>query len=997
MAEENSQSEVVGNTDINTPKKKSFKKFLLIGLFIFALLILSGVLFILKTQRLNHVGNSAEVAKPIKAVNYFSVVSVSPENSSVDNAEDTPIKITFSEPVKPSSLKSFFTESPMIPGDFTQGATPNEVVFKARYTYGEGTSVRVILNKGFESVAGHKFTTDYTYNFFTKVADDSVIFGNSDVNSRWLNLPVGKGTTFKLQVGNSVSGDTTVTVYKGTFDKIVSSLLYSNETHTDTNYVSQSYINYPVDTSKMQQVSVLKNIQNGTKFDFKEGEGLYYVEAKSGDNVLGSTWVSVNDEGLIVRQDDQKVTIATQNIKTGDINSKVKVYLYNLEDKPTLLDVVEIQGYGEVPIVYPQKVDLVVGETENGVVLAPLTVPETQADIRVNSNLSNLDKIYVQTDKPTYKTDETVKFSGILRQDNDAKYSLPKAGSKVHVWVPDPSDYTKKIIEQTVDATGSGMFSGQFVIPQNIIPSGSNVFSTTLYAKEESDSALYVTSKAFTTFDVVPGNSSAIISVGFDKQSYTPDEDVTAHVVATDESGKPMANKSINYTVYTKDYYENDPESVADFGSDWGEQSKIVDKTATLDGNGKADIKIDQQGETVSQAVTLEASVDNNGSKIYGAKTILVQQGKIILTFGSSREEYHSGDTTITRVYAKDLSGNPVANLDLNYELYKSVYDQPSNTYNETVLYKGTVTTDSNGFALITQPVTTDPYSLTMRVVAIDSSGNFINAERQINILRNDVNFSNIYYHGLILTNLDVATDKLSYNVSDTANLVINSPFDREVLVTYESGRIYHNEWLKLSKGDNKYSVKITPELFPSFNIVFSYFNNSILYEEGVPITVNDPSKNITITTSTDKTIYAKNDQAQLTIKTTDISGQPVNSNISVSVVDDNIFNLRSIIPAGPIYWNFYSPRIDMTNFSASTLGIGTGGGCGGGGGSDINYVPNRTGTTYYWNPDLTTDQNGEVKIAVPVGNTSGKLHIFITATSDDTAVGQSQPSILVQ
>ncbi len=185
--------------------------------------------------------------------------------------------------------------------------------------------------------------------------------------------------------------------------------------------------------------------------------------------------------------------------------------------------------------------------------------------------------------------------------------------------------------------------------------------------------------------------------------------------------------------------------------------------------------------------------------------------------------------------------------------------------------------------------------------------------------------------------------------------------------------------------------------LLRSYSLLFSYFYNGLLYSDGLPINVTNVAKNLTINTTTDKKTYTKNDLAQLTIKTTDNTGQPVSANVSVSIVDDNIFNLRASLPNGPIYWNFYSPRMDTTNFSASTLGIGTGGGCGGGGGSDIVYIPNRIGNTYYWNPNLLTDQNGELNISVPVASASGNLRVFVTSSSNDSAVGQSQSSLSVE
>ncbi len=982
--------------------KKPFlsKVTILLGIIICFILTTGFLIIIRMNNNKNLKINKATVhMKPVKAVNYFSVISVSPQNNSSGNAPDTPITITFSEPVKPNSLRSYFAESPMIPGIFSQGASPNSVIFTAKFPYGEGTSVKVILNKGFESIAGHKFPIDYTYNFSTKIPDNSVVFGNNNINSRWLNLPVGTSTTFNLQLGSNVSPNSSVTIYKGTFDKIVSSLLYSNQTNQGSNYITQNYLNYPVDTSSLQQISTITNIQNGSYFTFNQDEGLYYIEAKNGDQVLGSTWVSVNDEGLIVRQDDQKVTIAAQNIKTGDINSSVKVYLWNLQDKPTLIQATQIQGFGEIPVAYPQTVDLIVGQTANGVILAPMSVPETQADIRVTDNLSNIYKIYLQTDKPTYTAQSIVKFTGIVRVNNDAQYTLPSQGTHVEIWVPDPYDSTKKLIDQTVTVGDGGIISGQFTLPSSFTPSAdSTTLSATLYAAAANGTPPDSTARSYTTFDVISQQSKALIKVTFDNNTYTHDQSVVAHVSAFDESGNPMANKAITYTIYSKDYYENDPSSVANYGNDWGEQTKVVNQPTTLDGNGKVDIKIAPTDNHVSQAITLEASTtDGTNTAIYGAKTVLVQQGIIVLTFGSSRQEYHSGDTTLTRVYAQDLQGNPTANLNLNYEIYSSEYDNVLRSFKETVLSQGTATTDSNGFVLISQPIISNASNVSIRVTTKDSLGNPIQAERSMDILSSNVNSSAIYYHNPTLTNLDVATDKLSYNVGDTANLVINSPYDQNVQVTFEGGRIYHNEWLHLSRGNNNYPIQITSQLAPSFNINLSYFHNGNLYVEGLPIIVHDNSKTFTLTLTSDKNIYAKNDQAQVTITAKDNTGKPVSGKVIVNVIDDSIFNLRNNLPNSNLYWNFYSPRIDTTNFSASSLGIGTGGGCGGGSGIDITYVPNRLGNSYYMNSTFTTDQNGIVIATIPLSQVSGNLRVYVTAVSGSTAVSQSQSLLLVQ
>src|SRR5581483_10055508 len=106
--------------------------------------------------------------------------------------------------------------------------------------------------------------------------------------------------------------------------------------------------------------------------------------------------------------------------------------------------------------------------------------------------------------------------------------------------------------------------------------------------------------------------------------------------------------------------------------------------------------------------------------------------------------------------------------------------------------------TDGNGFAVIQQPITVDPNTVTIRVSAQDSTGNTVQAERSMDFFQKNSDPAEIYFHDLQLNNLDIATDKLTYNIGDTAKLVINSPFDQNVLLSYESGRIYQSEWLTL-------------------------------------------------------------------------------------------------------------------------------------------------------------------------------------------------------
>src|SRR5476651_406472 len=106
----NNQSEPIA--PIAVINKVSFKD-KIFGLPIFLkilfLLILVGIIgfgyliFVKSSHQVtsNNVTILPVLVKSAQAATYFTVVSVTPSDKSINNAEDTPIKITFSQPVRP--------------------------------------------------------------------------------------------------------------------------------------------------------------------------------------------------------------------------------------------------------------------------------------------------------------------------------------------------------------------------------------------------------------------------------------------------------------------------------------------------------------------------------------------------------------------------------------------------------------------------------------------------------------------------------------------------------------------------------------------------------------------------------------------------------------------------------------------------------------------------------------------------------------------------------
>ena len=84
----------------------------------------------------------------------LAVVATSPASGSSGTPVSTPITLSFSLPVDPTTIQSYFSVLPTTPGGFAQGKTPQDIVFTPSANFAAGASVNVVLRKGFTSRDG---------------------------------------------------------------------------------------------------------------------------------------------------------------------------------------------------------------------------------------------------------------------------------------------------------------------------------------------------------------------------------------------------------------------------------------------------------------------------------------------------------------------------------------------------------------------------------------------------------------------------------------------------------------------------------------------------------------------------------------------------------------------------------------------------------------------------------------------------------------------------
>ena len=258
---------------------------------------------------------------------------------------------------------------------------------------------------------------------------------------------------------------------------------------------------------------------------------------------------------------------------------------------------------------------------------------------------------------------------------------------------------------------------------------------------------------------------------------------------------------------------------------------------------------------------------------------------------------------------------------------------------------------------------------------------------------------------------IDLVADQTDYNIGDTAEILLTSPFQGpvEALVTVERGSVLTAERITMDSNSFVYQLPITddfaPNVYVSALIVKGVDESNPIagFRMGmVQLGVEIERKEITIDITPDREQAGPRETVTYTIETTDWQGQPVQAEVGVALTD--LASLSVADPnSGPILPFFYGEQGNAVR-TATPLTINTdqitqtvidtikggGGGFGEGGIFDIreDFVD-----TAHWDATVVTDANGRAQVSVllPDNLTTWRLDTRAVTSGEDglTLVGQ--------
>jgi len=727
----------------------------------------------------------------------------------------------------------------------------------------------------------------------------------------------------------SYSGEVEISLYRGDEQSLLDYL-----THNKDN----AQLKKKPDVSKFSLVTTIKQSIASSGFTNTvktllplEENGIWFLQMKTAKSEEYA-FVVRSDYGVLAKEGDHRLVFWAQSFKTKRKISGGKIKLYNLLNQVTVLEENSFDGDGIAASVLNPDIDIVIAEFDGKVAVIPINLRYMDRyNYRSFRAKEVPTKYFIFTDRPIYQPGDTVYFKAILRDDDDARYSIPQGTAKVKIY-KDWDEKNNLVYENTLSITNSGSVYGEYKIPKDI---------------NTGDYQLKVdTGKTSSVGDWTYSGSSVSFEIQYyRKPEYTIDiETAQKELIAKGKlnftikgnyfSGQPLSG-IVQYSIAAADFYSyeyfNDYNS---FGNEdyywWGYGSKkFEENVATFDEKGEARVEIEaRDSETAgkNKIFTIEALFDNgSGNPVFARKNVLVYAGE----FDIFRKDYGFGSQVNKEIslpiILKPHWNAKISQIPLKIKVRRENWvakwnkDEKYPSYEkETENFPDLrLTTDNNGESTI-KFTPSKVGSYVFSVEAADARGNLVKRDFHTWVTDKDYSYNYSQYEN----QLTVKGDKDKYNPGETVNLAIYSEVpDRDIFLSFERGRMDRFQIVSLTGKSALVQIPLSATDLPNIYATISSFSDFALDSGSTNISVSTEGKKIIVNLTPDRKMYGPGDTVNLNVETLDTAGNPVPSEVAVWAVDKALFELVDQKP-GKIFDTFWKERWNDTLKAHSLEGI---------------------------------------------------------------------------
>ncbi len=521
----------------------------------------------------------------------------------------------------------------------------------------------------------------------------------------------------------------------------------------------------------------------------------------------------------------------------------------------------------------------------------------------------NRTKAFMITDRPVYRPTQIVKFKYWIRH---TRYNQPDtsdfANKEFGIIITNPKG--DKVFNKTFTTDKYGGLNGEFTLPENAVL---GIYRVAIWYQGRS-----LNSGSFRVEEYKKPEFEVKIDAP-DKPVMLGDK-IAATVRAKYYFGAPVVNAKVKYKVlrysYNKNWYPIDEWDwlygvgywwfAGDYNwypgwRKWGcmpprawwlpvphtPPEVIADSTLKLDKDGEGKITIDtaitkaMHGDTDHRyEITVEVT-DESRRTIVGKGNVLVARKPFKVYVWLDRGYYNVGDTIHASLFAQTLDNKPVKGHGV-LNLYKIKYDKDG-TPRESTVQQWQLDTDAQGKAKVQiNAMIAGQYRFSYKL----TDNNHHTIEGGYIFCIRGQGFSGKDFH---FNNLEITQDHRTYKPGDKANIMISTEQKNSTVLLFvrpENG-VYRLPDIMHIKGKNSTTaIDITGKDMPNIFVEALTISNGKVYTAVREISVPPEKRVLNVQVLSPKKEYKPREKAEITLRITDIFGNPFVGSAVLTVYD---------------------------------------------------------------------------------------------------------------
>ncbi len=891
----------------------------------------------------------------------------------------------------------------------------SSVRVNARWT--PSTKYTVLLTSKLKDVNGQSLDGEKRISFETQPYAPSAAFATYGAAMLAANQP----HIYQLQTMN-LHAPVTASICSGTFEEYAADKKFTCALQGEKRYETETLLNrYKIIDMDLDEV-VGKKLPNGYytfTIDIPELPDEYERNQ--------SRIILVTDIALTLKRDKANTLLVwATNMQTGDVVPNLTVDAV-VSSKHLAKGTTNAQGIAMLKLPENSWEDTILVRAQDRTHLGIASTSWNEGitpwnyglDMNDRGRGSNRHIGYLYTDRRIYRPDQMVFYKGVIRQDVDAKLTVPNL-KDVTVTIQDSENTT--VETKTLPLSGFGTFNGSFQLHSEM-PLGTYRFFVAPAGDDR---------RIEGTFDVREYRRPDFkVTVNTPQDIVTSGQNISLNVRGEYFHGTPLGGANVTYEVTRNALYFQpiagewySYSALEQYDCYWECRTEpnfeqVISGEGVLDAQGNFTINLPANLTDYKSSATYSMTVtvtDVNQRRVSANVEFPVHKGEFYLGIRPNYDKGWAAPMADFDIVSVKPDGAIRVNAPATVKFFRRTWANVKKTGTD-----GTTswTYEKQDALLETKNVTTDAFGRAQASFATKDDGEYVAVAETTDSRgsRITASVSRYVYRGYGIGSMRVTDDhmmrliqnKADYAPGDTASLVVQTPYEKtNALVTVERETIREYHVVEIGPTQRTVKVPITNDSVP--NIFVSVLAMKGGGASGIPefrmgyakLQVKTSQNVLDLKLTPDKTVYKPREKATFTIVTKRADGKPISAEVSIAVVDERVVSLLGSIDKN-ILGAFYFPRLIGVS-TAQSLNLLLKkvffpiAGAGGGKGEEV--TPTIRGNfldTAYWKADVVTGADGTAVVSFAFPDNLTSWQVLAIGSTKETIVGAAETKVVTR